>query len=135
MKLFASVSTSLVIHIIEGQDQPWGVILKSHMFLPKKAKAHPMPTLADQYFSVGLFVIEDSCLFIFHLVSSAVYQGGLFGVCGMMPQKYTGAVMTGQVIHLALISQKSNFHTYGYLTQNLRMLPPPPSPLLQCAKG
>ena len=28
---------------------------------------------------------------------SAVYQGGLFGVCGMMPPKYTGAVMTGQV--------------------------------------
>ena len=30
-------------------------------------------------------------------MGSAVYQGGLFGVCGMMPQKYTGAVMTGQV--------------------------------------
>jgi len=30
-------------------------------------------------------------------VFSAVYQGGLFGVCGMMPPKYTGAIMTGQV--------------------------------------
>ena len=35
----------------------------------------------------------------FPIVSSAVYLGGLFGVCGMMPQKYTGAVMTGQVKH------------------------------------
>ena len=30
-------------------------------------------------------------------VFSAVYQGGLFGISGMMPQRYTGAVMTGQV--------------------------------------
>lgn len=33
-------------------------------------------------------------------MSSAIYQGGLFGVCGMMPPKYTGAVMTGQVKYL-----------------------------------
>lgn len=33
-------------------------------------------------------------------MSSAIYQGGLFGVCGMMPPKYTGAVMTGQVTYL-----------------------------------
>ncbi|EDO44871.1 predicted protein [Nematostella vectensis] len=31
-------------------------------------------------------------------VATAVYQGGLFGLSGMMPAKYTGAVMTGQGI-------------------------------------
>jgi equilibrative nucleoside transporter 1/2/3 len=29
-------------------------------------------------------------------VATAVFQGGLFGLTGMMPFKYTGAVMTGQ---------------------------------------
>ncbi|EDO37568.1 predicted protein [Nematostella vectensis] len=31
-------------------------------------------------------------------MATAVYQGGLFGLSGMMPAKYTGAVMTGQGI-------------------------------------
>lgn len=57
--------------------------------------------------ALGLDVIELCSSYIvlmmvifsimFFPVSSAVYQGGLFGVCGMMPQRYTGAVMTGQV--------------------------------------
>lgn len=31
-------------------------------------------------------------------MATAVFQGGLFGLTGMMPFKYTGAVMTGQGI-------------------------------------
>lgn len=38
-------------------------------------------------------------MFVFLIsVVTAVFQGGLFGLTGMMPFKYTGAVMTGQGI-------------------------------------
>ena len=45
-------------------------------------------------------------LLLFSPVVSAVFQGGLFGVSGMMPPKYTGAVMTGQVKALSLCQFK-----------------------------
>lgn len=42
------------------------------------------------YITIGTIILIN--------LSGAVYQGGLFGMCGMMPPKYTGAVMTGQGI-------------------------------------
>mmetsp|Transcript_86418 Transcript_86418/g.137189 ORF Transcript_86418/g.137189 Transcript_86418/m.137189 type:complete len:299 (+) Transcript_86418:28-924(+) len=44
---------------------------------------------------------------------SAVYQGGLFGVCGMMPPKYTGAVMTGQGVGGTFAALASIFSLLG----------------------
>lgn len=40
------------------------------------------------YTTIGTIIVIN--------INSAVYQGGLFGISGMMPQRYTGAVMTGQ---------------------------------------
>merc|ERR1719433_2378511 len=42
------------------------------------------------YITIGTVILVN--------MATAIYQGGLFGLSGMMPPKYTGAVMTGQGI-------------------------------------
>ncbi|KAK3751849.1 hypothetical protein QZH41_009669 [Actinostola sp. cb2023] len=42
------------------------------------------------YITIGTVIVVN--------MATAVFQGGLFGLTGMMPFKYTGAVMTGQGI-------------------------------------
>lgn len=57
------------------------------------------------YITIGTIVLIN--------MSSAVYQGGLFGVCGMMPQRYTGAVMTGQGVGGTFAALASIFSLLG----------------------
>lgn len=57
------------------------------------------------YITIGTIVVIN--------MGSAVYQGGLFGVCGMMPQKYTGAVMTGQGVGGTFAALASIFSLLG----------------------
>ncbi|KAL9957949.1 hypothetical protein ACROYT_G034908 [Oculina patagonica] len=57
------------------------------------------------YITIGTIILIN--------MSSAVYQGGLFGVCGMMPQRYTGAVMTGQGVGGTFAALASIFSLLG----------------------
>ena len=79
-----------------------------------------------------LYTIDNHLLYMFPPVFSAVYQGGLFGLCGMMPQKYTGAVMTGQVKHnVRQLKKKDIFLSFTGMQTVLHMLLSPPSNLHQ----
>lgn len=57
------------------------------------------------YITIGTIVVIN--------ISSAVYQGGLFGICGMMPQRYTGAIMTGQGVGGTFAALASIFSILG----------------------
>lgn len=57
------------------------------------------------YITIGTIILIN--------MSSAIYQGGLFGVCGMMPPKYTGAVMTGQGVGGTFAALASIFSLLG----------------------
>lgn len=48
-------------------------------------------------FQTGFFVITIIVIFLINS-SGAIFQGGLFGVAGMFPEKYMTAVMSGQAI-------------------------------------
>ena len=63
--------------------------LKRFLFLT------PVLSLQDVFFRNTFYLI----LYVLILpVFCAVYQGGLFGLSGMMPPRYTQALMTGQGI-------------------------------------
>ncbi|KAJ7373079.1 hypothetical protein OS493_014226 [Desmophyllum pertusum] len=57
------------------------------------------------YITIGTIIVIN--------MSSAVYQGGLFGICGMMPSRYTGAVMTGQGVGGTFAAMASIFSLLG----------------------
>lgn len=57
------------------------------------------------YITIGTIILIN--------MSSAIYQGGLFGVCGMMPPRYTGAVMTGQGVGGTFAALASIFSLLG----------------------
>ena len=62
--------------------------------------------------TAGFFAVTITSVIVINIFS-AILQGGLFGFAGMLPPRYTQAVMGGQVIH-------ANALLYSSLTVCLR---------------